>query len=126
MRRPTRLGLAVAVLLVAICGAYGAFWSVVAGRLEDGVTQWAQSLQAQNLDLSWRAIRVGGFPFRFEVELSDARLLDRTPSPLGEVRTPLMTGSARPMDFPVWQVAAPNGLSATLGSADAATARLTV
>src|SRR5216684_7654104 len=65
MRRPTRLGLAVAVLLVAICGAYGAFWFVVAGRLEDGVTQWAQSLRAQNLDLSWRSIRVGGFPLAF-------------------------------------------------------------
>src|SRR6266705_590030 len=52
MRRPTRLGLAVVVLLIAILGAYGAFWFVVAGRLEDGVTQWAQSLRAQNLDMS--------------------------------------------------------------------------
>src|SRR5258708_36422028 len=62
MRRPTRLSLAAVVLLIAVFGAYSAFWFVAAGRLEDGVGQWAASLRAQNLGLSLRTIRVGRFP----------------------------------------------------------------
>ncbi len=125
MRRPTRLGLAVAVLLVAICGAYGAFWFVVAGRLEDGVTQWAQSLRAQNLDLSWRSIRVGGFPLAFRVALSDARLRDLAAAPKGEVQVPLLSGSASAWNFRVWQVTAPEGLSGTANLAAGAAVKLT-
>src|SRR5437879_6584933 len=113
MRRPMRLGLAVTVLLVAIFGAYGAFWFVVAGRLEDGVAQWAQSLRAQNVDLSWGTIRVGGFPLAFRVALSEARLRDLATTPKGEVHAPLLSGSAAPWNFRVWQLTAPQGLSGT-------------
>ena len=126
MRRPTRLGLAVAVLLIAIFGAYSGYWFVVAGRLEDGVGQWAGSLHAQNLDLSWRAIRVGGFPLAFRVVLSEARLRDLAASPTGELQVPLLTGSAAPWNFRVWQLTAPDGLSATANLAGGAVARLTV
>jgi hypothetical protein len=125
MRRPTRLGLAVAVLLVAICGAYSAFWFVVAGRLEDGVTQWAQSLRAQNLDLSWRGIRVGGFPLAFRVALSEAQLRDLAATPKGEVHVPLLSGSAASWDFRVWQLTAPDGLSGTANLAAGAAVKLT-
>jgi hypothetical protein len=124
MRRPTRLGLALAVLLLALFGVYSAYWLIAAGRIEDGVGLWAQSLRPQNLDLSWRAIRVGGFPFVFRVELDEARLRDGGGSPGGEVRVPLLSGSARPWDFLVWRLAAPEGLSATAGPADRPLARL--
>src|SRR6266851_8466887 len=125
MRRPTRLGLAVAVLLVAICGAYGAFWFVVAGRLEDGVTQWAQSLRAQNLDLSWRSIRVGGFPLAFRATLSEARLRDLAATPKGDVQVPLLSGSAASWNFRVWQLTAPDGLSGMVNLAAGAAVKLT-
>src|SRR6266700_1997172 len=126
MRRPTRLGLAVVVLLIAILGAYGAFWFVVAGRLEDGVTQWAQSLRAQNLDLSWRAIRVGGFPLGFRVALSEARLRDLAATPKGDVQVPLLSGSAAYWNFRVWQLTAPEGLSATANLGAGGVAKVTV
>jgi hypothetical protein len=125
MRRPTRLGLAAAVLLVAICGAYSGFWFVVAGRLEDGVTQWAQSLRAQNLDLSWRSIRVGGFPLASRVTLSEARLRDLAAAPKGEVRVPLLSGSASAWNFRVWQLTAPEGLSGTANLAAGAAVKVT-
>jgi hypothetical protein len=127
MPRPTRLGLGFAVLLVALFGVYSAYWSIAAGRIEDGIGEWAQSLRPQNLDLSWRAIRVGGFPFVFRVELSDARLRDGLGSPGsagGEIHVPLLSGSARPWNFLVWRLAAPDGLSATAGPADRPAARL--
>ena len=124
MRRPTRLGLGFAVLLVALSGAYGVYWFIAAGRIEDGVGLWAQSLRPNNLDLSWRAIRVGGFPFVFRVELDEARLRDGGGSPGGEVHVPLLSGSARPWNFRVWRLAAPEGLSATVGPADRPVGRL--
>jgi hypothetical protein len=124
MRRPTRLGLGFAVVLVALFGAYSAYWFVAAGRIEAAVGEWAQSLHPQNLDLSWRAIRVGGFPFAFRIELDEARLHDGSNSPGGEVHVPLLSGSARPWNFLVWRLAAPDGLSATAGPADRPVARL--
>ena len=125
MRRPTRLGLAVAVLLVAVFGAYSAFWFVVADRLEGGVAQWAASLRAQNLDLSWRAIRVGGFPLSFRVVLSKVRLSDlAATAPNRELQVPLLSGNASPWNLRSWQLTAPDGLSATANLAAGAVATL--
>ncbi len=120
----TRLGLAAALVLFAVFGAYSAYWFVAAGRIEEGVGQWAGSLRAQNLDLSWNAIRVGGFPLAFRVELNEARLRDRATTPIAEVQAPLLSGSARPWNFRVWHLAAPDGLSATAGPAEQPAAKL--
>jgi hypothetical protein len=125
MRRPTRLSLLFAVLLVALAGVYSAYWFVAAGRIEAGFGEWAQSLRAQNLDLSWRAIRVGGFPLAFRVELADARLRDvGSGAPNRQVSVPVLTGSARPWNFFVWRLAAPGGLNAVAGPADRPVAKL--
>ncbi len=124
-----RLGLAVAVLLLALSGAYTAYWFVAAGRIEDGFGQWAGSLRAQNLDLSWTALRVRGFPLAFRVELSKARLrpdgAGGAAIPAAEARMPLLSGSARPWNFRVWHLAAPDGLSATAGPSGGPSATLT-
>ena len=125
MRRSTRLGLAAAVLLIAICGAYSAIWFVIASRLEDGVRQWAASLHAQNLELSWRAIRVGGFPLALHVSLNEARLRNlAATAPNGEVRAPLLAGRASVRNLHRWQVAAPEGLSLTANLTTGTTATL--
>jgi hypothetical protein len=125
MRRPMRLGLAIAILLIAIFAAYSAVWFVIAGRLEDGVVQWAGSLRAQNLDLSWRTIRVGGFPLALSVTLSGARLRNlATTAPNGEVQAPLLSGTARLWNLRVWQLTASDGLSGTAHLAGDAVATL--
>ena len=126
----TRLGLAVAVvLLAAVFGAYTAFWFIAAGRIEDGLALWAQSLRAQNLDLSWNAIRVGGFPLAFRIELSEALLRPNRPDAAAaqpaELRMTRLSGSARPWDFLVWHLAAPEGLSAMTGPPERPVAKLT-
>jgi hypothetical protein len=124
MRRLTGLGLAAAVLLLALFGVYSAYWFVAAGRIADGIGEGAKSLRAQNLDLSWNAIRVGGFPLAFRIELSEAHLNVRATTPAVDVRAPSLSGSARPWNFRVWMLAAPDGLSATAGPADGAVAKL--
>jgi hypothetical protein len=125
MRRPTRLGLAVAAFLVAVFAAYTAFWFIVAARVEDGVAQWAASLRAQNLDLSWGAIRVGGFPLNFRVALSKVRLSDLAATAPGrELQVPLLSGSASPLNLRSWQLTAPEGLNARANLAAGAVATL--
>jgi hypothetical protein len=121
-----RLGLwAVALLLVVVLGGYTAFWFIAAGRVEDGIGQWAQTLRAKNhLDLEWETVRVGGFPFAFRVALSKAQLRNLA-SGGGELQMPRLSASARPWDFRVWRLAAPDGLTANEGRAGTAGATLT-
>jgi len=86
MRRPTRLGLAVAAVLLVLLGAYTAYWLIAAKRITDGVAVWAQAERAGKIDVSWHRIGVGGYPFDCRVALDNAVLRDGrlTPSP----RTP--------------------------------------
>ena len=125
MRRRTRLGLVIAApLLLVICGAYTALWFVVAGKLEEGLTEWAQSARAQKLDVSWRQLRVGGFPLAFEIELRDAALRDEAITPPAELHAPLLSGSTRPWNFRAWRLTAPGGLNAAAGPAAEPVAKL--
>jgi hypothetical protein len=117
MRRSTRSGLVAAVPLLVLFGAYAAYWWIVAGRIEDGVVAWRKSIQTRNIDASWRRLHIDGFPFDLRVELQDATLRDRALSPAPELWLPVLTGSARPWNFNVWQLTAPEGLAANLAAA---------
>lgn len=126
MRRLTHLGLLIAVVLLVIAvGGYTAFWFVVAGRIADGIGQWAESLRPHKLDLSWRAIRVGGFPLALEVELNQVVLVDQALPGPAQVSVKLLTAKAHPWNFRLWRLAAPDGLAASLGPPDQPTAKLT-
>ena len=125
MRRPTRLSLAIAAIVIAGFGAYVAYWFVAAGQIEDGVGRWAGSLRVRNFDLSWRAIRVVGFPFAFRVELNDALFRDRAGISTGELKVPRLSGSAWPWNLRLWRVTASGGLSATANLAAGPVATLT-
>jgi hypothetical protein len=126
MRRRTRLGLVIAVLLLlVVCGAYTAFWFVVAGKLKEGLTEWAQSARAQKLEVSWRQLRVCGFPLAFEIELRDAALRDEAITPPAELHAPLLSGSTRPWNFWAWRLTAPGGLNVVAGPATEPVAKLT-
>jgi hypothetical protein len=126
MRRRTRLGLVIAVLLtLVVCGAYTAFWFVVAGKLEEGLTDWAQSARAQKLDVSWRQLRVGGFPLAFEIELREVALRDEAITPPAEFHAPLLSGGTRPWNFLAWRLTVPDGLSVAAGPAAEPVAKLT-
>ena len=125
MRRP-RLALAIAaIVLLLLGGAYTAVWFVAAGRVEDGVAEAAQSLKAQNLDLSWQGIRVGGYPFSFTVTLSQARLRATASNPPAELRAPELSATTHPWNYRVWRLDAPGGLNIAAGASQPAIASLT-
>jgi len=117
MRRSTRFGLAAAIALLVLSGGYTAYWWITAGRIENGLVAWRQSMQPRKIDVSWQSLRVAGFPFGFRIELAGASLADRTLTPAPEIHMPALTGTARPWDFSDWRLNAPQGLAADLGAA---------
>src|SRR5258708_27614670 len=117
MRRRTRLGLVIAVLLlIAGIGAYTTFWFIVAGKIEKGIAEWAQSAREQKIDASWRGLRVGGFPFAFRIELTEAALRNEATNPVAEMRMPWLSGRVRPWNFRVWHLTAPQGMNMVAGA----------
>jgi len=117
MRRRTGLFVVIALLLI-LAGGYTAFWFIAAGKIEQGLGEWAETARAQKIDTSWRGLRVSGFPFAFSIDMTDAVLRDEATDPATEIRMPLLSASTHPWDFRVWHLAAPQGLSA-VGAAQA-------
>jgi hypothetical protein len=125
MRRRTRLGLIVAILLlIAGIGAYTAFWFIVAGKLRDGFSEWTQTAREQKVEASWRGLRVGGFPFAFRIELTEAALRNEAINPPAELRMPMLSGNVRPWNFRVWHLTAPQGLNIVAGTESKPVAKL--
>ncbi len=120
MRRSTRLGLAAASVLLAVVGAYTAYWFIAANRIEQGLGQWAQSLRSHDLDLSWRAIRVAGFPFAFRLELDDVQLRNHASAVASDVQVPRLNADVSAWNFHTWRLDAPDGLTAASGERDGA------
>ena len=114
MRHPTRLGLVVAAVLLVLLGAYTAYWLIVASRISDGITAWAQTERAEKVDISWQKVGVRGFPLFWRVELQGAVLREGRLSPSPEVHLPAVSAIARAWDFGKWELLAPQGVSATL------------
>src|SRR5258707_1871383 len=100
MHRPTRLSLVIAVLtLIVALGGYTAFWFIVAGKIEQGLAEWAEGAGAQKIAASWQGLRVGGFPFAFDIKVTQAMFRDQAIKPVHENRQPLLAASCVPRHF---------------------------
>jgi hypothetical protein len=125
MRRSTRLLLVLLGVLLVVVGGYTGYWFIVAGRIADGVTTWAQSERADKIDVSWRKLAMTGFPTSFRVELEAVTVRDDALTPSPEFRIPAVSGTARPWDFADWRLAARKGFNADIaGSGDRVPAKL--
>jgi hypothetical protein len=115
MRRRLHYGLAAVAALVTLSGGYGAYWATAARRIEDGVTRWAAASRERQIDASWQALAVAGFPLRLRIELKGAALRDRSVEPAPELRVPAISASAAPWDLRDWRFDAPAGLFGRAG-----------
>ncbi|HEX3882317.1 MAG TPA: DUF2125 domain-containing protein [Stellaceae bacterium] len=111
MRRPVRLGLIAAIIVIVGVGAYSWFWWVAAGKLKDGAAGWAEAARAQGIDASWQGLRVAGYPFRFRAELTGARLAGAVPGLTGELTAPFLTATIATTDLHAATLTAPEGLT---------------
>jgi len=114
MRPPIRLSLMICATLLAVAGAYTAYWFVVAGRIKAGVVDWAQSQRADKIEVSWQRVQVSGFPTAFRVDLGATVLRDGSVKPSPEFHIPVLSGKARPWDLADWRLAAPKGFTGDL------------
>jgi hypothetical protein len=114
MRRTTRLGLAIFATLLVAAGAYSAYWFVVAGRIRESIAAWADSARVEKLQVSWKELRISGYPAGFRVDLKAAALRDNGLIPAPELRAPLLSGTARPWDLAIWRLTAPQGFTGEL------------
>lgn len=66
----------VALLAAVAAGvvAYVAFWFWIADAVERGVLRWADERRAEGAEVEWRALAVGGFPFRVRLAFAEPRL----------------------------------------------------
>ena len=69
----TRYAVLVAVVGVAVLG-YVAFWFWMAQAVEQGVLRWADERRAEGMEVGWRELSVGGFPFRLKATVEEPRL----------------------------------------------------
>lgn len=123
MRRATVFGVIGAVLVIGV-GAYSVYWWIAAGRIKAEAANWAQAAPQYNVDASWKKMRVAGYPFAFRLELRDVAVRTNGTGPAGGFHAPLLTTSVASWNFHAADFAAPRGLEAVLGPADAPLAKL--
>ncbi len=117
MRGRWRYGLIAILVLLGLFGAYAVYWHIVAGRIVAGLDAWRGSAEAHKIRASWQSVRVAGFPFAFRIELADAALRNDAWSPPPRLRAAQLTAIARPWNFDVWRLRAPQGFTAALAAA---------
>lgn len=124
MRRSKILGITGAGLVVIGFGAYSAFWWFAAGKIKEEAAKWAAKAHEHEANVSWKALRVAGYPFAFHVELTDLALRRETPGRASEFRAPIFSVSVVPWNLRAADFAAPQGFTATLGPDSAPLAKL--
>lgn len=97
-----RAVLAIALLLLALFGAYAGYWYYVAEKLRDGLAPWAKAQQAKGYDLHWGHVEIGGFPWTFAFRFTDVHLGATRPMPV-TLTAPKLSVWTAPWNLRHWQ-----------------------
>jgi hypothetical protein len=103
-RTPILVGV---VTLVLIAG-WSAVWVWARGQAETRLEQAVAGLRTAGYDVSWKGRTIGGYPFRLNVALTDARVRDRSG---WAIESPRIEGQAFLHAPTRWLLAAPEGLT---------------
>ena len=108
-RKPRRLGLYLPFVVLALAvAAWSGVWVWARGQTQTRMDAAAADLAKAGYQLTWKDRVVGGYPFRMDVTLTDARL--REPSGWA-LEAPRIEGEAF-MHAPThWLIAAPDGIT---------------
>jgi hypothetical protein len=108
-RKPRRLGLYLPfVLLLLAAIAWTLFWLWTRGEVQKRMDASVADLNRAGYQVSWSRRTLGGYPFRMDVSLADAKIHD--PSGWG-LQAPLLAGEAFLYAPGHWMLAAPQGLT---------------
>jgi len=104
---PLRLYIAFGIAILAVI-AWTAVWVWARREVDTRLDMGAEALRAAGYDVSWKERTIGGYPFRLNVTLTDARIRDRSGWAL---ETPELEGQAFMHAPTTWLLAAPQGLT---------------
>ncbi|MBO9544289.1 DUF2125 domain-containing protein [Caulobacter sp.] len=98
------------ILAAVISGGWSYGWFWIRGQAEQRMDAQAADLKSRGYDLSWSARTFHGFPFRMNVDLTNARMSE----PTGwAVRAPILKGEAEIFDLTHWVLVADQGVVLT-------------
>ncbi len=120
-----RLPAALAATLIAAAGIYSGYWYYLARELRQGTGPWVEARRAEGLDVAWRALEIGGYPFRFRLRISGAALTATRPFAYA-AESANVEAEASPFHLGAWRFRAPDGatVSGPLGTAALSAASL--
>ncbi|HEY3696611.1 DUF2125 domain-containing protein [Phenylobacterium sp.] len=107
-RKPRRLGLYLPfVLLLAAAAVWSGVWFKARMELGRRLDAGAEALRKTGYDVAWGSRSIGGYPFRMDVTLTDARVRD----PSGwALAAPRLEAEANMLSPGRWIMAAPQGV----------------
>jgi hypothetical protein len=94
---------------IAIIG-WSVGWMVLKGQMEQHMDRAAADLRKAGFEVAWKERKLAGFPFRFSVTLTEARL--REPSGWG-LDMPLLKAEASAFNAKHWMIVASDGAVVT-------------
>lgn len=110
-RKPRRLGLILPFVLAALLIiGWSAGWLWLRTQAERGMDAQVEQMRASGYEISWKQRTIGGFPFRLNVSLTEARI--REPSGWA-LAAPRLEAQAPVYSLGNWIAAAPEGLTFT-------------
>jgi len=59
------------LVLALLAGAYGAWWTSLATRIETALLDWQTDQATRGIDVAWTELDTNGFPYRLEIHLTD-------------------------------------------------------
>jgi len=104
---PLRIYIAFGIAFAAVI-AWTAVWIWARGEAKARLDAGAEALRGAGYEVSWKDRAIGGYPFRLNVTLTDARIRDRSGWAL---ETPELEGQAFMHAPTTWLIAAPQGLT---------------
>ena len=105
MRRPLRMSIIAATIILAACVGYTAYWYSIAEKVREGFQQWVASCRAGGWSVVFREPTVTGFPFRLNLRLQKLVFVGPGDHWHGEI--PDITVAARPWALTDIKLAAP-------------------
>ena len=90
--------------IVLLLGAYSGYWFYAAGRVGEEMRAWILDKEEAGYEIEYSDLRVSGFPYRFQIQLSEPHF--RAPPSDGgwDARLAGVKANALPYDFSHWIV----------------------
>ncbi|MHA6288919.1 DUF2125 domain-containing protein [Maricaulis sp. CAU 1757] len=90
--------------IVFVLALYSAYWVYVSGRIEASANDWISSQRSAGYEIDHGRLRVSGYPYRFQLDVSDAAITAPATEGGWTARLARLRANAMPYDLKHWLV----------------------